>query len=459
MKRYSLLCLLVVVGLLAAACGRSEGGTTNDPAGSSTTVAGDEACSGVTLEDTEIGVTADTITVQTMADTGSPLAPGLFQANLDAMEAFAEYVNDNGGIGCRQMKVQTWDSKLTAEESKNGLLNACTTAVALVGGNSLFNPDVTTISDCPDKAGAPTGLPDIAALANDVNEQCSPNAFMIQAVAETCPVVTGQPRDLKAFVGQIEYYESQSEEPLKGIFMVPGDLPTTVQSATYQIVAQQEAGVDITDAVKVSGRDEQSAYTPKVQILKNENGTYVYNGSNDVAMTSMRKEAAAQGLTTVNVWACSIACYTEKFKAAGADVDGTYTWLQFLPFEEASQNEAAQAYVDAVDKPDSFGAQAWQAGMLFKEVIDEIVATDGPNGITRARIIDVLNNKDDFTASGWMGDEPKDLKGMSTCFVVVQLQDGEFVRKFPEEPGTLSCDPSNVTTINLDPAAEAAKIQ
>ena len=80
---------------------------------------------GVTLEATDTGVTADTITVQVMADTGSPLAPGLFQGNVDALKGFAKYINANGGIGCRQLKVETWDSKLTPDESKNGQINAC----------------------------------------------------------------------------------------------------------------------------------------------------------------------------------------------------------------------------------------------------------------------------------------------------------------------------------------------
>ncbi len=38
--------------------------------------------------------------------------------------------------------------------------------------------------------------------------------------------------------------------------------------------------------MKVSGRDEQSAYTPRVQTAaKAGNANYVYDGSNDVAMT------------------------------------------------------------------------------------------------------------------------------------------------------------------------------
>ena len=87
-------------------------------------------------------MSASEITVTVMADVGSPLAPGLFQGNIDGVKAFADWINANGGIGCRQLVVNTWDSKLDPTESKNGLIDSCTNSLSLVGGNSLFNPDV-----------------------------------------------------------------------------------------------------------------------------------------------------------------------------------------------------------------------------------------------------------------------------------------------------------------------------
>jgi hypothetical protein len=464
-KRYRWLIALLAVVLLAASCGRDE----EEPVAQNDTETetddgggGGEGpdCESEAPEATEIGVSADEITVQVMADVGSPLAPGLFQGNVDAMNAFAEYVNANGGIACRDLVVETWDTKLLAEESKNGLISACTNAVALVGSNSLFNPDVSPMSGCKDKAGEATGLPDIAALANDINQQCNETTFIIQAVAEPCDKLTGE-RTLKAFVGPTRYYLEQGGGELNGMFLVPGDLPTTVQSATYQIKAMEEQGVKWDATLKASGRDPQAGYTPKVQELKANGSNYVYNGSNDRTMTNMMKETKAQGYDGVEVWACSLACYTRQMLTGGADVEGTYVWMQFVPFEEADANEAAKAYVDSVgmDKVDSFGAQAWQAGMLFKEVIDEIVESDGVNGITRAKILEVLNAKDDFTASGWMGDKGKDLSGMSSCMVILQIEGGEFVRRFPEEEGTLDCDDSNIVEVTLDPAVAAATIK
>ena len=457
MKRFraGLLIATLAVSIVAVGCGRS-----GSDSSSTTTAKGSDVsakCKDTKLEATEIGVSADTISVEVMADTGSPLAPGLFQGNVDAMMAFAKYVNANGGVGCRQLKVEQWDSKLDATEAKNGIINACKNDLAMVGGNSLFNPDVTVLGNCADKAGQPVGLPDFAALANDINEKCAPNAWVLQAVDEPCTTTSGV-RDLKAFTGQYEYYKTlYGSTPMTGFYMVPGDLPTTVQSAMAQVAVQKKSGINVTDAMKVSGRAEQSAYTTYVQAMKASGDNFFYQGSNDATMIKMRKEAAAQGYNDIKVWSCSLACYTENFKNAGSVVDGTYVWTQFLPFEEADSNAALKAYVDGMGgKPDSFGAQAWQSGMAFAKAVNNIVAKSGPNAITRSALIAEMKTLQ-FDADGWIGPRTG-TKVFSDCMVLMQLKNGKFER-VTGTAGKLDCKPNYVQTVTLDPQVEAASVK
>ena len=456
--------------MLAVGCSRSDKvATTATTAAPGTTLASGDAttttaidkCKAQPLQATDVGITATDITVETMADVGSTLAPGLFQGNLDAMKAFETFVNASGGIGCRKLVVKTFDSALNPTESKNGLIDSCKNAFAMVGGNALFNPDVTPMTGCVDKAGVATGLPDIGALANDLNEQCAATAFIIQGIAEKCPVIAG-PRPETIALGPAKFL-LKDNPGLHGLFLIPGDLPTTVQSSTPQIAGLQAAGITWDATPKVSGRDPQPAFTPRVQIAKEKGSTYVQNGSNDVAMIKMRKEANAQGLTSVKVWACSLACYTKNFiSQGGTDVEGTFVSMQFLPFEEASSNAALKAYVDGVGaaKTDSFGAQAWQAGMAFKQAVDKIVADEGPNAITRAKLLTVLKGIKNFDADGWAA--KKNLQGdgaFSPCFLMLQVKQGKFVRVHPTEVGTMDCDPGNVTTVTIDPVAAAAALK
>jgi ABC-type branched-subunit amino acid transport system substrate-binding protein len=244
--------------------------------------------------------------------------------------------------------------------------------------------------------------------------------------------------------------------------MIPGDLPTTIQSSISNVDAQAQAGVTWDATPKVSGADTQPAYTPRVQIAKAKGSNYVYDGSNDVAMVRMRSEAAAQGLSSVKLWACSLACYTKLFLTqGGANVEGTYLWIQYLPIEEANLNASEGAYVKAIgDKEVSWAAQSWQAALAFKQAADTIVQKSGPNALTRASLMQALNGMTDFTAGGWIG--KKSLHGAGTfspCFVILQVQNGKFVRVYPTQPGTMDCNPSNVVNPTVDPVAEAAKLK
>jgi hypothetical protein len=426
--------LLLVLGLLASACGRGDdddaAASTSAPSGTTSTAVPvvDDPCEGATLEATDVGISADTITIEVLADVGSPLAPGMFQGNVDAIQGFADWVNDNGGIACRELVLRTWDTKLNPEESKNGQLDACASAFAMVGSNALFNPDVTATTDCPDKSGAATGLPDIAALAADANQQCAPTTYVIQPVVQ-CPLATGV-RTFEVQVGMFTYLAEQLGG-LHGGYVSSGDLPVVLQGGQMQTAGIAAAGVQIDEFVRISAADEQVAYAPRVLRLKEAGANWVHNGAIDRAGVTLRREAAVQGLDSVQAWTCALACYTKQFIEAGDVVEGTYLYLDWLPFEERDTNEALDAFITELgDKADSFGANSWQAGMAFKEAVDRVVAKDGVNGLTRAALLAELEDFGDFDAGGWLG--TKTLRGISPCYVLLQVQGGEYVRVHPK---------------------------
>ena len=174
-----------------------------------------------------------------MADTGSPLAPGLFQGNVDAIQGFEKYINDNGGIGCRKLKVETWDSKLTPDEAKNGQINACTNALAMVGGNSLFNPDVTDDEHLRRQGRRGHGHPGHGGAGQRHQRAVRPERVHHPGHRRDVPAGWRRAHRQPAVHGVRRRPRSTtrpSPRRCTGLFMVPGDLPTTVQSATYQIL-------------------------------------------------------------------------------------------------------------------------------------------------------------------------------------------------------------------------------
>ncbi len=469
LKKPRWLALAVLAVILLASCGRS-----GDDAEPSSTTAGSAdaafpigdisaedvaaACQTEPLEASEVGITADTITIEVMADTGSPLAPGFFQGNVDAITGYAEYVNAHGGIGCRQLAVRTWDSKFDPAAAKDGQIDACTNAFAMVGSNSVFNPDVSTQDGCTDQAGAATGLPDVAAFAVDTNEMCSPMTIGVNTRAEGCPIATDSARDITRMEGPYTWLLKDHPD-LHGVYLVSGDLPSTKNSAPSDIAAQEAAGITFDATPVMSARDAQSDYVPRVAPLK-AGANYVYDGAADFGLSLYMKEAVAQGVDTSQiVWACSVACYTDSLLTTGGSaVDGAYLWIQFLPFFEADSNAALSAYVDTVgeDKIDTWGAVSWQAAIAFNQVVNQIVVEKGPNALTRANLIDGLNSLTDFDAAGMTG--PHDLGEQSPCYLMLQVQDGEFARAYPTEAGSFDCDKSNLVTVNVNSEGAAATL-
>ena len=166
----------------------------------------------------------------------------------------------------------------------------------------------------------------------------------------------------------------------------------------------------------------------------------------------MRREAKVQGVTSVKVWGCALQCYDRRLLEEGGDaVEGQYVTLFFIPFEEAKQNKSVNNYLKNVggrEKADGFGAQAWTAGLFFRDVVNNVVKANGENGLTRARFLEEAAKVHDFTADGMLG--PTDVGGrkVSPCGVILQVKNGKFVRVSPKKKGTLDCS-GGTKTVNV----------
>jgi len=458
----------VVIGVLvlagsAASCGRSSHSSRSNAAPPASTGAGvlgaadiSKACKSAPLAATETGVTATDITIEVMADTGSPLAPGIFQGDVDAITGFARYINAHGGLGCRKLVVRTWDSKFDPTEVKNGQLDACQNALALVGDNSVFDPDPSAMEQCRDHAGSATGLPDVAAFAVDTNEMCSPVTIGVNTRTEKCPVAPNTTRDFVRVAGPMKKL-LELHPGLHGVYLGNGDLPSTKVSAIPDIAAQEKMGITFDAKLLNSAREPQAAYVPRVGFLR-AGANYVYGGTSDTAMVAFMKEAIAQGVDPSKVaWECNVACYTRTFLSNGAAaVEGAYVWVPFVPLEETDTNPALDAYVSTIGraKVDTWGIVSWQAAIAFQQAINRIVADKGPNAITRAALLPALKAMTHFDAAGISG--PRSLTAYSPCYALVQVRGGKFVRVWPTKRGTLDCDATNLVTVTANPEKQAA---
>lgn len=201
---------------------------------------------------------------------------------------------------------------------------------------------------------------------------------------------------------------------------------------------------------------QQSVYTQIVQTMKSKGSNYAQCTLPYTCTVQLRKEAVLQGLTGVKVWDCAVQCYDERFAGAGgADVEGTYVGIPFMPYLNAADRKAVPMvgqFVKYMGKENlsSGAAYSWAAGLALRDAVAAQVKAGGVNSVTRATILDQLRTLHDFDADGMF--VPIDLAGktLRPCGVINQVRDGRIVRVRPTKPGTFTCSKNGRYLWKLD---------
>ena len=400
----------------------------------------------------DVGITSSEIHVAVIADVDNSLAPGVFKASVDAMNAWAKVVNKDGGLAGRKVVIDFIDSKLNPNTTRNATITACANDFAMVGGEALFMSNVDDMVACQNQAGQAIGLPDMPGLALDPAQSCSPVSYPIIGYGPYCTTKNDNPQTYLASQGDARYYLSQNKD-LHGVWLVPADLKSTKNSLLPSYNAMVDLGIkkDGDGFYDTFQTDPQSALTPVIQQIKSSNSTFAYSGSDKMA--GLRKEATLQGVTSVKVWGCTQACYSKPFlEAGGADVEGTQTVITTLPFyTEYKLNPTLKKLVAAVggiDKVDSNAVASWQAALLFQDAVGKTIANGGT--LDRQSLFNSLKQETTFDAAGIMGPTNVAEHMQPTCIVMAQVKGGKLVRTFPKKAGTFNCSPKNVVQIKLN---------
>jgi ABC-type branched-subunit amino acid transport system substrate-binding protein len=400
----------------------------------------------------DVGITDSQIRLAVIADVDTPVQPGLFQKSVDAMKAWAKVVNQQGGIAGRKLVIDFIDSKLNPNATRNAIISACANDFAMVGGEALFLNNVDDMVACKNKAGQAIGIPDTPGNALDNTEGCSPVTFLVNGLGSYCTTKDQHPQTYTVQQGDYLYYLKKYKD-LHGVWTIPGDLKATKNA----VIPTAQAGVNL--GIKKDGQgfydvfsqDPQSAMTPIVQAIKQNNSTFAKNGGNKMA--DLRKEATLQGATSVKVWACNQACYdTLLVQQGGADVNDTQILLSTIPFySEYKSNPTLKKLVAAVSgigNTNFNSVSSWIAALLFQDAVTKATA----NGATLSRqsLFDALKQETAFDASGIVGATDVAHKMPSPCIVMTQINNGKFVRTYPKKAGTFDCNKKNIVEMKLD---------
>jgi hypothetical protein len=456
-RRYVLLAVVAMLSTLAA-CSSSSSPISSTPSSPSTSSSANPSSAGSTpaAPAGDIGISATQIHVAFIADVNNPIAPGLDQAALNAVRAWTSIVNAHGGLAGRQVVLDFCDSKLDVNAATNCVIQACQSDFAMITEIGSFGP-VADMQQCPDQQGAKIGLPNLAAYALGTPEACSPDTFIAQGGdASLCATLNQPTKTYTVSVGDFRYYASHFSG-LHGLFLYNGDVPALAPGVIATLTGATTLGIknDGTQFYTSSSAAPQSALIPYALDLKRSGSTFAYDGvyvGNDILL---RREAALQGVNTVKLWACFVACYDEStfLKPGGAAVNGTYMPITTLPFySESGQNAALTGLLKQLGSQagtlDQNGLSAYLAALLFQDAVQK-VAAGGGGSLNRQTLLTALKNEHSFNAEGIIGPTDVGDGKLSPCVIIMHVVNGQFQRAFPTQPGSFDCNPANLAQVKL----------
>jgi ABC-type branched-subunit amino acid transport system substrate-binding protein len=459
MRLAGLVAVLAAAVLLAAGCS-SAGSSSSAPAAATSASAGTSASGttsaaplGKAAAANDVGITATTIKIGLIADVDTPVAPGLFQKSVNAVDAWADIVNSSGGLAGRKVVVDFCDSKLDPNATANCVIKACQNDFALVGTSANALEDLSDIDGCKNAAGKAIGIPDLAAFAFPPLS-CDPDTYLAAGLSTYCATAKGKPQTYTVPVGDARYFTSQ-DKGLHGIWLYDSDVPTFKITQTPEFQADSNLGIkrDGEGYYAVSGEVPQSAMTPYTQVLKASGSTFAYDDSTTANMVLLRREAQLQGVNSVKIWECNSGCYDPTFyQQGGSAVNGTYVDLLELPYlSDYQDNPSLDKLITQLGGVNNFNNNAlgsYIMALLFQDAVQKAVANGGT--LTRASLFTALNNEHSFNADGIIGTTDIGKHTPSDCDVVAQLQNGVWQRVYPAKAGTFDCNPANLVTIKMN---------
>jgi ABC-type branched-subunit amino acid transport system substrate-binding protein len=398
---------VLALALVAAGCaqGTHPGAattTTSAPSGSTTAPA---AGGGP-------GVTASTITIGNVATVGG-LVPGLFEGARYGVEAYADYVNSQGGVDGRKLAVDTGDDALSCTQNKAVTEGMAGSVVGFVGGFSLF--------DYCGAQAVPASIPFVG-VSPDVPLNKAPNYFSPQ------PILHGYA------TGPLLWYKQHYPQAIQHVgALVAGIAPSPAAWAAEQ-AAMQSLGFHVSVVDQYEPLTTQ--FTADVVQMQQAGVQMVVLDQADVATIARFVDAMqVQGFHPQVVTTAGTAYTTTFVQQAGSTAASMVTSAQ-LDSLYLGQDASAIPAVGTFDhwygvafpghQPDVFALYGWASAELFVQALK-----NAGSHLDRASILAALGQITSFDADGLMPKSDPAGKKPPTCFLLAHVVNGQWQRLEP----------------------------
>lgn len=385
------------------------------------------------------GVTDDTIRVATIVDIQTNgAADGLYSSVLQGAQAWAIWVNQKGGVAGRDVQLVSIDSNLL--DHKLAVQQACDLDVfALVGSKSLNDGPGIELLENDDCA-----MPDFPAAAQSPERRASPVTFVSNAFL-----------DPFAQIGQLKWLAEEFPDAIDSTSIPRVEFPTSLISAEHMAQVALANNYVVVDEPLVRTNEDYDLRIADME--EKEVRTLLWTGDADRLITLL--QAADDASFSFEVVLCDSSCHSDRFLDDAGDVgEGVYSWIPHLPFDEALNTPDLAQYdfrsrdVLGYDGRASEGVEAWAAGRLFEESVN--LATGAgtvdfdPDALTSGSVLAAAQTINSWDAQGIYGRTNPSSSTPSPCYVLMQIQDNNWERIWPEEAATRDCDVDNLYVLS-----------
>jgi ABC-type branched-subunit amino acid transport system substrate-binding protein len=423
---------VLALALVASACSSDRGDDDSGGSSSTTSPAAESADTTFgTMESpcgegdaagaTDQGVTDEAIRIGYGDDAGFTNSPGLNHEMADAVKAFVDWCNDQGGINGRQIDATYYDAKIT--EVNNVMTEACPREFFLVGqGFSLDSSQETARRSCE--------LPSVPGFAVSPQHANGPLKF------EPLPV----PGDYTVISHGKQLADIYGDK-IKKAGVIFANYAATIDSKDKVVPGFTSLGYQFNCEVQYNILGEAD-WKPLAQKLKECGAEMVYFvGSPNPNFRNLLE--AADQLEYHPVWWGDPNLYDQNFAKWNTNGFGDKVYFRsaFTPLEEADENEATQQYIDIVTTSGGdlglLGQQSASAFLLWATA-----AKACGSELTRDCVVEKLRATKEWDAGGFQAKANPGDNTPTECGVLLKLEGAGFARVFPKEPNTFDCDPS-----------------
>ncbi|HUE58977.1 MAG TPA: ABC transporter substrate-binding protein [Acidimicrobiales bacterium] len=369
---------------------------------------------------TDVGVTANSITVGNVSDLGGPV-PGLFQGGPYGVQAYFNYINSQGGVYGRKLNLIASDDGLQCSQNEADYQNRVSSVFAFVGSWSL-----------DDNCGAQimSAHPNVPMVQTYLNPQMAglPNAYSMA------------PYSQQFYLGPYLYLKQKYPDAITSVGTIVGNQAAAVAAWQHLRSAIESIGYKI--AYEDDFPPAQSNFSADVLRMKSQNIKMVVLSSVNAPDAAIFAQEAAQQGFKPEVWVC-VVCYSGGYvqESGGASaVEGQYEYLAAAAFLSDPTVPEVATYLHWIHtaypnfSPDLFSTYSWANAALFVHILQQV----GPH-LTQKAVLAALAATSSFNDNGMTTTANISGKKPSNCYNLFQIQNGQYVKV--DDPATgFRCD-------------------